>query len=65
VAATGRSLDEIRAYVAAHRELRQPLQPLHADGVGGAARFCRHVGMLMQQDREWAARRRTQHVETV
>ncbi len=49
VARTGFRLDEIRAYVARHRELRRPLQRIpHHDGVvGRAANFILHVGRRM------------------
>ena len=53
VAASGHTLDEIRAYVAVRPELRRPLQRVPApDGVvGRAARFCRHVASLMDAER--------------
>jgi predicted nucleotide-binding protein (sugar kinase/HSP70/actin superfamily) len=52
VAATGLSLDEMCAYVAAHRELRRPLLhiPHEPTVVGRAASFCRHVASLMRRD---------------
>jgi predicted nucleotide-binding protein (sugar kinase/HSP70/actin superfamily) len=59
VDASGYTLDEIRAYVAAHRELRRPLQHLpHGDGtIGRAATFCRHVASLMRRDAGWTQTR--------
>ncbi len=52
---TGHSLDEIRAYVAEHRELRSPMLNIpHTQGIAGtAAHFVLHVGSLI--DREQAA----------
>ncbi|MDE3156928.1 MAG: activator of (R)-2-hydroxyglutaryl-CoA dehydratase [Acidobacteriota bacterium] len=49
--ATGRTLDEVRAYVAAHPLLRHPFYRVPAEpGVAGtAARFVRHVGRLMDR----------------
>ena len=49
VAKTGYTLEQIRAYVAEHRELRRPLQTIpHCEGVvGRAANFVLHVGPMM------------------
>ena len=49
---SGHTLDEIRSYVAAHPELRRPLQHIAAPaGVAGrAARFCLHVASLIDAD---------------
>ena len=49
LARTGRSLDEIRAYVALHPELRRPLYRVrqHRGVAGTAANFVLHVGRLM------------------
>ncbi len=49
---SGHSLDEIRAYVAEHRELRSPLLHIpHPEGVAGtAARFVLHVGSLIDRE---------------
>jgi predicted nucleotide-binding protein (sugar kinase/HSP70/actin superfamily) len=49
---TGYSLEQIREYVAAHRELRRPLQsiPHQAGVIGRAANFVVHVGTLMDAD---------------
>ncbi len=57
---SGYSLDDIRAYVAGHRELRRPLQRIpHRRGVvGRAANFVLHVASKMDRDAEWAARKR-------
>jgi hypothetical protein len=46
-----RPLDDIRAYVADHPELRSPLYrvPRHAGVVGGAANFVLHVSQLMDR----------------
>ncbi len=54
----GYALDDIRAYVAAHRELRRPLYRVpHAKGVvGRAANFILHVASLMDKDPDWSAR---------
>lgn len=52
VARTGFSLNEIRRYVAARRELRRPLQriPHYAGVAGKAARFVLYVGEQMKQE---------------
>jgi hypothetical protein len=49
LAATGRSLGEIQAYVTAHPALGHPFYPIpRRDGVTGvAARFALHVGEVM------------------
>ncbi|MFA7618781.1 MAG: hypothetical protein WC012_07010 [Thiohalomonadaceae bacterium] len=54
----GYALEDIRAYVAAHRELRQPLYRIpHVRGVvGRAARFVLHVATRMDKDPDWACR---------
>jgi len=46
---TGKSLDDIRAFVADHRELRRPFYHIpHREGIAGtAARFVLHVSDLM------------------
>jgi len=56
---TGKSLDELRAYVAEHPQLRRGLYKVpHRDGIAGtAAQFAFHVNDLMNKDR--AYRRRT------
>jgi hypothetical protein len=56
IADTGYTIEQIREYVATHRELRRPLQHVpHAKGViGRAATFCLHVGKLMDADPEWS-----------
>jgi len=56
LASTGWTLEEIRAYVAAHPELRNPLLPVpHAPGViGRAAAFILYVAGRMKGDRGWA-----------
>jgi hypothetical protein len=48
---TGKSLDDIRAYVADHRELRHPLYHIpHRQGITGtAATFVLHVSDLMDR----------------
>jgi predicted nucleotide-binding protein (sugar kinase/HSP70/actin superfamily) len=53
VARTGYAIEQIRAYVAEHRELRRPLQhvPGHKGVIGRAANFVLHVGSLMNADR--------------
>ena len=55
---SGRTLDEIRAYVAAHPELQRPLQKLPdtAGVTGRAARFVLHVARQMDKDRAWQRR---------
>ncbi|HZT40094.1 MAG TPA: hypothetical protein VFA28_19530 [Bryobacteraceae bacterium] len=49
---TGQSLDDIRAYVAEHPELRRPFYKVpHVEGVAGtAAQFVLHVGDRMRRD---------------
>jgi hypothetical protein len=56
VARSGYSLEDIRAYVAAHGELRRPLHPVaHTPGVvGRAANFVLHVSRRMDRDPAWA-----------
>jgi len=53
VARTGYTIEEIREYVARHRELRRPLQqfPSNPGVIGRAANFVLHVGRLMDRDR--------------
>jgi hypothetical protein len=53
LAETGRPLDEIRAFVAGHRELRRPFVPIpRRPGIAGrAATFVLHVGDLMRAAR--------------
>jgi hypothetical protein len=52
LARTGYSLDQIRQYVARHRNLRRPVQKIpHGSGaLSTAARFCLHVARIMRQD---------------
>jgi len=52
---SGYSLEQIRAYVDAHPELKKPLQQLpHYEGVvGRAANFVLYVGELMAKDSDW------------
>jgi predicted nucleotide-binding protein (sugar kinase/HSP70/actin superfamily) len=52
--ATGRSLEEIKAYVDEHPELKSPMYkvPRTEGVVGGAANFVRHVAGLMKTDRK-------------
>ena len=49
LASTGKKLDEIKAYIAEHRQLRSPLYPVpRRRGIAGvAANFVLHVGNLM------------------
>lgn len=60
VAKTGYTIQQIRAYVADHRELQSPLQPIpRLPGVvGRAANFVIHVGGLMDKDPQWSRSRR-------
>ena len=55
LASTGKTLSDLRAYVAAHPVLRHPYHPVpHRHGVVGiAARFALHVSDLMDHDRAW------------
>jgi predicted nucleotide-binding protein (sugar kinase/HSP70/actin superfamily) len=55
VGRSGFSVDEIRAYVAAHRELRRPCLPIpeRYGLVGRSARFCSYVASLMRGDQDW------------
>jgi predicted nucleotide-binding protein (sugar kinase/HSP70/actin superfamily) len=58
---SGRSLEEIRAYVAAHPALRRPFHdvPRRPGVAGTAAQFVLHVSDLMQADRPlWRRARR-------
>jgi predicted nucleotide-binding protein (sugar kinase/HSP70/actin superfamily) len=56
---TGKSMDDLREYVADHPELRRGLYKVpHQEGIAGtAAQFAVHVNQLMDRDR--AYRRRT------
>jgi hypothetical protein len=49
LASTGKKLDDIKAYIAEHRELRSPLYPVpRRRGIAGvAANFVLHVNNLM------------------
>ncbi|MGE5243051.1 MAG: activator of (R)-2-hydroxyglutaryl-CoA dehydratase [Betaproteobacteria bacterium] len=53
LAATGKRLEDVRAYVAGHRELSRALYrvPHYPGVVGGAANFVRHVSDLMDRER--------------
>jgi predicted nucleotide-binding protein (sugar kinase/HSP70/actin superfamily) len=53
LARSGRTLDDLRAYVAAHPELRRPFYrvPVHQGVAGTAANFALHVGRLMNGSR--------------
>jgi predicted nucleotide-binding protein (sugar kinase/HSP70/actin superfamily) len=57
---TGRSLDEVRAYIAEHPELRRPFYKVpHVEGVAGtAAQFVLHVGDRMRRDASILRRKR-------
>jgi predicted nucleotide-binding protein (sugar kinase/HSP70/actin superfamily) len=52
VESTGYTIEQIREYVAAHRELRRPLQhvPHHQGTIGRAANFVLHVAERMKAD---------------
>ena len=53
---TGRSMDEIRGFVAEHRELRRPFYHVpHREGIAGtAAQFVLHVDELMKsRTKQW------------
>jgi len=52
--ATGRTLEEIRAYVEEHPEMKSPMYkvPRTEGVVGGAATFVRHVAERMKTDRQ-------------
>jgi predicted nucleotide-binding protein (sugar kinase/HSP70/actin superfamily) len=57
---TGRSLDDLRAYVAEHPELKHALYRFpHREGLAGtAAQFVCHVDDLMRKDQAWYRRAR-------
>jgi hypothetical protein len=57
--ATGKRLEDIRAYVADHPEMRRATYHVpHRDGIAGtAANFVRHVSDRMDRDRRRAWRR--------
>lgn len=59
VAQSGYALEEIRTYIAEHRELRRPLQHIpHTKGVAGrAANFVLHVARLMDKDPAWSVKK--------
>jgi predicted nucleotide-binding protein (sugar kinase/HSP70/actin superfamily) len=54
---TGQSIETIRAYVADHPELREPLQdvPMHEGIAGRAANFVLHVAERMRREQQQAA----------
>ena len=56
LSSTGYSLDEIRAYIDEHPELKRPFYhvPSYKGVIGVASRFVRHVGELMKADRRGA-----------
>ncbi len=58
---TGRTLDELKAYVAGKAEMRSPTYPIpHSHGVvGRAANFALHVGEVMDQEAPVASARRS------
>jgi predicted nucleotide-binding protein (sugar kinase/HSP70/actin superfamily) len=55
---TSQKLDDIKEYVAAHRELRSPFHqvPVHAGVTGTAANFVLHVNTLMKRSRRRSIR---------
>jgi hypothetical protein len=57
---SGKSLEQIRAYVDEHPELKRPFYKVpHVDGVAGtAAQFVLHVGKRMDRDAAWFRRSR-------
>jgi hypothetical protein len=57
---TGKSLEELRAYVGEHPELRHALYKFpHRHGLAGtAAQFAWHVSELMNKDRAYVRRAR-------
>jgi predicted nucleotide-binding protein (sugar kinase/HSP70/actin superfamily) len=59
LASTGRRMADIRRYVDAHPELRDPFHPVpRSEGVVGiAANFVLYVAELMDADRAWRGRR--------
>ncbi len=58
LASTGRRLDDIREYVATHRELRSPFYqvPVHTGIIGTAANFVLHVSTRMRRDQRRVVR---------
>jgi len=64
---TGKSLDEIRAYVAEHDELRRPFYRVpHVEGIAGtAAQFVLHVSKRMDRDGSSMRRSRIRMKEAV
>jgi hypothetical protein len=52
---TGKSLDDLREYVADHPELKHALYKVpHREGIAGtAAQFVSHVSDLMDRDKSW------------
>ena len=58
---TGKSLEELKAYVAAHPHLRKALYKVpHRHGIAGtAAQFAWHVSDLIDKDSAWKRRART------
>jgi predicted nucleotide-binding protein (sugar kinase/HSP70/actin superfamily) len=56
LASTGKTLDEVKAYVAANQQLRSPFYPVpHSRGIAGvAANFVLHVSNLMDARQRFA-----------
>jgi predicted nucleotide-binding protein (sugar kinase/HSP70/actin superfamily) len=66
LAKTGRSLEDLRAYVDEHPELKRALYKVpHRDGIAGtAAQFAWHVSDLMSKDRAYGRRTRVSMAQT-
>jgi predicted nucleotide-binding protein (sugar kinase/HSP70/actin superfamily) len=64
---TGYSLEQIREYVAAHRDLRRPLRhlPTRDGAIGRATAFCLHVASLMRRDAGWTHARKASACATM
>ena len=57
---TGKKIEDIREYVAEHRDLRRPFYHVpHREGIAGtAAHFVMHVSDLIDKDTRWSKRSR-------
>ena len=64
---TGRTLDDIRAYVDAHPEMQRPAWtiPHHHGVIGTAANFAKQVAALMDADGKGGRLRKLQKVAAV
>jgi len=67
LASTGKTMSQIREYIAEHPELKQPFYHVpHRDGIAGtAAQFVLHVSDRIDRDTRFQKRSRVRVSETV